>query len=517
MPSIEVKKKELFDLGDKDFDLLCFDFGIEVDEILEDAYKIDIPANRALRIFVGGKAEKYKTIPPKLELKVDASTKVIRPYCVAAVLRNVTFNETNYASFIYLQEKLHQNLCRKRSLVAIGTHDLDTIQGPFKYEAKKPEDISFVPLNQKEKMDGNRLMEFYQTDNHLKHFLHLIRDSPVFPVITDANGTVLSLPPIINGDHSKITLSTKNVFIECTATDFTKAKMVLDTMVCMFAEYCKEKFTVEQVTIKYDEKTLIHPEFDYRQEIVPLKELIRFIGVPLTAEKASELLTKMSLDSYVKNENEVVAIIPPTRSDILHACDICEDLSIAYGYNNIPKVLPPTNTIGKPFMLNKITDAIRREIAFAGYTEGLTLTLTAVTLSNPKSIEYQVVRTSLLPGLLKKLFSNIKCPLPIKLFEVADVVLLDESKDVRARNERKIAALYCNKTSDRIMLVLNVSFDDYSVVPSDEPFLFPSRRMDVIYKGSKIGYFGILHPQVLKNYEIPFVCSALEIDLEPFV
>ncbi|RKP21391.1 hypothetical protein ROZALSC1DRAFT_3462, partial [Rozella allomycis CSF55] len=261
MPSIEVKKKELFDrigkeYSDKDFDLLCFDFGIEVDEILEDAYKIDIPANRydllcveglgrALRIFVGGKAEKYKTIPPKLELKVDASTKVIRPYCVAAVLRNVTFNETNYASFIYLQEKLHQNLCRKRSLVAIGTHDLDTIQGPFKYEAKKPEDISFVPLNQKEKMDGNRLMEFYQTDNHLKHFLHLIRDSPVFPVITDANGTVLSLPPIINGDHSKITLSTKNVFIECTATDFTKAKMVLDTMVCMFAEYCKEKFTVE--------------------------------------------------------------------------------------------------------------------------------------------------------------------------------------------------------------------------------------------------------------------------------
>lgn len=42
---------------------------------------------------------------------------------------------------------------------------------------------------------------------------------------------VLSLPPIINGAHSAITLNTKNVFIECTATDLTKAKIVLNTVV----------------------------------------------------------------------------------------------------------------------------------------------------------------------------------------------------------------------------------------------------------------------------------------------
>jgi hypothetical protein len=42
---------------------------------------------------------------------------------------------------------------------------------------------------------------------------------------------VLSLPPIINGAHSAITLETKNVFIECTATDLTKAKIVLNTLV----------------------------------------------------------------------------------------------------------------------------------------------------------------------------------------------------------------------------------------------------------------------------------------------
>lgn len=63
-------------------------------------------------------------------------TKAIRPFVVGAILRNFTFDEHVFASFIDLQDKLHQNIGRKRTLVAIGTHDLDTIQGPFTYEAR---------------------------------------------------------------------------------------------------------------------------------------------------------------------------------------------------------------------------------------------------------------------------------------------------------------------------------------------------------------------------------------------
>lgn len=142
---------------------------------------------------------------------------MIRPYVVGAILRDVKFTQESYESFIDLQDKLHQNICRKRTLVAIGTHDYDTIKGPFVYDARKPEDIKFVPLNKTESMDAAKLMDVYQHDLKLRAFLPIIRDSPVYPVIYDANGVVLSLPPIINGDHSKIKLETKNVFIECTA------------------------------------------------------------------------------------------------------------------------------------------------------------------------------------------------------------------------------------------------------------------------------------------------------------
>jgi phenylalanyl-tRNA synthetase beta chain len=185
----------------------------------------------------------------------------IRPFASGAILRNVKFTQASFESFISLQDKLHQNLARQRSLVSMGTHDLDTLKGPFTYEALPPKNIKFVPLNQTRELNGEELMEFYevwdqlspfervlrltfpQKDRHLGRYLHIIRDSPVYPVIYDANRVVCSLPPIINGDHSKVSAKTRNIFIECTATDKTKVEIVVNIIVAMFSEYTEDKFS----------------------------------------------------------------------------------------------------------------------------------------------------------------------------------------------------------------------------------------------------------------------------------
>lgn len=72
---------------------------------------------------------------------------------------------------------------------------------------------------------------------------------------------------------------------------------------------------------------------------------------------------------------------------------------------------------------------------------------TAVRLANPKTVEYQVVRTSLLPGILKTVKENRKSALPLRLFEVSDVVFKDDAMERRARNQRNLAALYCGTSS----------------------------------------------------------------------
>lgn len=79
-----------------------------------------------------------------------------------AILRNIKFTPRSYASFIDLQDKLHQNICRKRQLASIGTHDLDTLVPPFRYEARPPKDIRFIPLNKAKVYDAQELMGIYE-------------------------------------------------------------------------------------------------------------------------------------------------------------------------------------------------------------------------------------------------------------------------------------------------------------------------------------------------------------------
>lgn len=79
-------------------------------------------------------------------MTVKAETADARPYVVAAVLRNFKFTVQSYNSFLDLQDMLHNNIGRKRTLASMGTHDLDKIKGPITYEALEPEKIVFQAL-----------------------------------------------------------------------------------------------------------------------------------------------------------------------------------------------------------------------------------------------------------------------------------------------------------------------------------------------------------------------------------
>jgi phenylalanyl-tRNA synthetase beta chain len=638
MPTLSVEKDVLFShmgrtYSDKEFDELCFEFGVELDEITSEreeaqksstvklsakeieqlsdkvVYKIDVPANRydllcveglsrAIRIFLGDQdAPVYQIVQgdPAAVLTVKkANTDTIRPFVVSAILKDVTFTQERYNSFIDLQDQLHRNLCRNRTLVAIGTHDLDSIEGPFTYDARTPKDINFVPLTPEDRsFAADDLLNFYETDataKHLKPYVSIIKNSPLYPVVLDSQERVLSLPPIINGSHSKITLNTKNVFIECTATDLTKANIVLDTVVAMFSEYCATPFSVHPVKVQYEKDGNIvdsytTPVMSTRRETAKIDFCNSLIGIKITPQEMQTLCNKVQLGpaNLLENDTVLEVTVPPTRSDILHPVDIAEDIGIAYGYNNIVKRVPSTNTVGGEFALNQIGDLLREEIGRAGYIEVLTHGLCsihdnftalqcpvvedlAVSLSNPANVEYQVIRTTLLPGLLKTLEHNKSMSFAkgFKLFEISDVVVVDKQHVVTetvvgAKNIRKIAAVYAGPTSgfevihglvDRIMTLSEVGPEPeyvatsvkkaqeeeesfrvsregwlYTIAPLAEGshesnMYFPGRAAQVMLTkpGSsekiRLGTFGILHPNVLENFKIKYPATVMELDLE---
>ena len=449
--------------------------------------------SRALKVFLGKEnAPKYVLSPSTDKtLTVFESTSVVRPYAACAILRGIHFTQRRYESFISIQDKLHQNLGRQRTLISMGTHDLRKIEGPFTYQALPPEQIKFVPLNQTKEMNGRELMEFYESDRQLSRYLHIIKNSPVYPVMLDARGKVLSLPPIINSEYSKIDLYTKDVFIEITATDQAKLKISLDILVTMFSCYCTEPFTIEPVEIisKHNNLSRITPDLSPRSSSAQVSYINSCTGVNLTQDEICKNLERMCIEASPDQSDldKINVLIPVTRADILHQCDLMEDVAIAYGFNKLPRPFPSkVATVGGQSSISKLADIVRQECAIAGWTETLTLILCsrdenyawlrksmpkgeAVELENPKTLEYQIARTSLLPGLLKTVRENKKYALPLKLFEVSDVVFQDLSRERASRNERHMAALWCGTTSgfeavhgllDRIMAMLQVKFID---------------------------------------------------------
>jgi phenylalanyl-tRNA synthetase beta chain len=507
-----------------------------------------------LNVFLGRqKFPNYRLVAPQngeLEtMIVHRPTEEVRELVSCAILRNIRFTKSRYESFIALQDKLHANLARQRTLVSIGTHDLDTIQGPFHYKALPPQDISFIPLNQSEEMRGDELMTFYEKDKHLGKYLHIIRDKHVYPIIYDKNGVVLSLPPIINGDHSKITMNTRNVFIEITATDKTKVEIVNHMVVAMFSEYCEEPFTIEPVKIvsEHNKQSRETPDLTPQQMMADIKYINDCTGLNLTPQDQCKLLARMGYKAVPSKDSpgQLDVTVPITRADVLHQCDIMEDVAVAYGFNALPRYYPnKTAAVGAPLPINKLADIVRLEAAMAGWSEVMPLILcshdenfkwlnrkddgsTAIKLQNPKSAEYQVVRTSLLPGLLKTIRENRGRPVPMKIFEVADVASKAPELERKTRNERHLAAAWYGKSSgfevvhgllDRLMTMLRVQFigenaeaqkckkDGYWIEELDDPTYFAGHGASIHLrlegKEGAVGQFGILHPSVLKNFDL---------------
>jgi len=600
MPTVGIPRDPLFAaLGrtftEEQFQDLCFEFGIELDEVTTEAekvtktrggpedkpaeevvYKIEVPANRydilclegmgrALAVFLGVSAPPVYSLtspsPGPLQMFVEPSTAPIRPYILCAVLRNCTLGDRAYNSFLDLQDRLHHNIARRRTLVAIGTHDLDTLQPPFRYRALPPRDINFVPLAQQRSFNAEELFEFYddpKNNSPLRKFLPIIADSPVFPVLHDAQDRVLSLPPIINGNHSRLSPDTRNVLIECTATDLTKGHHVLNTLVAMFSQYSSTPFSIEPVEViyppgpshpKHAGETVLTPNLSEREMDVGIPYIQKGIGLSpaeLPAERIPPLLSKMMLDAKLVDGGEKVRVrIPITRPDVMQACDLVEDVAVGYSFNKIPRVVAPTACTGKQQPIAKLTELMRIEAAQMGFTEALTFALcskddifskmrvtddgnTAVVISNPKTDEFQVCRTSLLPGLLKTLAKNKKNPLPWKLFEVSDTVSLDAEADVGAANRRRLSFVYSNSEGsgfevvhgavERALMMLGLLKGDYQIVKGDEPYFLEGRCAQVVRSnGQKVGVFGTVHPEVLESFELDFPTSAADIDIEAFL
>jgi phenylalanyl-tRNA synthetase beta chain len=464
-------------------------------------------------------------------ITVDPELEPIRPYTSCAIVDNIKLDDEKLIQLMEFQEDLHWVLGRDRKKVAIGIHNIDVLTPPFYYKAANPYETSFKPLDMDEEMTLEEILL-----NHKKghKYAHLLDKYSKYPLIIDAEDNVLSMPPIINGELTKLTIGTKNVLVDVTGTDEKAVNYTLNIITTSFAETGAKIKTMDTI---YTERSITTPDFTPKERIVNILTARKMLGIDLTIPSVVDMLRRVRLDAEELNETEILVRIPSYRIDILHEVDIIENIAIGYDFSMINAYLPDIMTIASEDK-GKVFDNNLREIMIGlGFYEVMSLMLTnekqhyinmkqpvdgRVVVAQPISQDRTMIRKSLLNGLMEFLESNTHEELPQKIFEVGETVYLDKSTETHTRGIRKLAALVMHSTSNFTEIKsITASFISnlglrIEIEPLNHPSFIKGRCAGLKGWNDKEflfieGFFGEINPEVITNFNLEYPVVAFEV------
>jgi phenylalanyl-tRNA synthetase beta chain len=473
---------------------------------------------RALQGFLDIKTglPEYDVHPGPIVLKAEESVKSVRPIIGCAVVRGLEFSDAAIESLMDLQEDLHWGLGRNRRKVAIGVHDISMVAPPFRYLGADPS-FKFVPLDFSEEMSMREILEKHPKG---KDYGHILDGKDRFPLIVDANDRVLSFPPIINGELTRVKEDTHDLFIDVTGTDPIVHK-ALNIVVTSLAERGGK---IESVQVLRGEGDFVSPNLTPAKWTVAIDEVNSLIGFDLTAEEIALCLQKMRFGANALDQ-KVEVLVPAYRADIMHSWDIFEDAAKGYGYDRLFAELPKTVTVGRPHPSELRKAEIREVMTGLGYLETMPFTLTneavhftqmrraqkgATRVQHPISELHTILRTSLLSSLLEILSGNQHHPLPQRIFSAGEVV---ESR--KTWMHLAAASIHSGANFSEVRSVMDAVLRELmikaEIVPSDDGTFLPGRGADLIEEGQRIGCFGEIHPLVVRNFGLEQPVVALEL------
>lgn len=177
----------------------------------------------------------------------DDAVKDVRPYILCCIVENVNLADKKFREFLQIQTKLHETVCGKREKSTIATHDLlkiPTVAGaePFvRYTAKDSDRLRIQPLGKTKVVTGQELYNELKAEADLirkqkqrnaysgiHKYLKLLENQKQFSCVEDGLGNVISLPPLTNGETTKISPESTKIFIEVTSN--TTMIDCIDTM-----------------------------------------------------------------------------------------------------------------------------------------------------------------------------------------------------------------------------------------------------------------------------------------------
>ena len=291
----------------------------------------------------------------------------------------------------------------------------------------------------------------------------------------------------------------------------------------------------------------------YPQEQKPIfvslrmSRLNQLLGASFNSEQVQDILFRLGMEVLNQSENMEVKI-SSFRPDLLREIDLIEEIARIDGFDKVDTVYPvagvrPVRISAKQNIIKKV----REVFCCAGFAETVHYSFIecvvaeefktafasernrVIALKNPLSSEYDTMRTSLLPGLLKTAGLNLsKGQKPLKLFEVGSVYFSDSNG---ARTEKAVLSaivlgpyeltpwkprggdydFYDLKgTLEMLITHLHLKLE---IFPDSRPFLLPDKSVRVQISDKELGFLGQMAPEQNLVGELGQNVYALELDL----
>ena len=517
--------------------------GVDTEEIGPDYVKIEFNPNRVDFSSYGGVARafrglmswetglpKYEVKEGKTVLKVDLTVAEVRPYVVSAVIHNVKLDYDTVRELMEIQEDLHWGVGRDRKKASIGVHNLDAVEPPFAYTTSAPNDVKFVPLDKTRQMTLQEILEKHEKGIAYKRHVDW---ASRYPLIVDKLGQVLSFPPIINGELTRVSSRTRNLFIDVTGTEPNAISRSLNVLVTALADMGA---TIESVRVEYPDHVLVTPDLTPQRMELRVDYANELLGLKLSEAKTIQALQKSRLDARRIGKGVLEVLIPAYRIDIMHEIDLVEEVAIGYGYFRLKPTKPATVTTGREHSVNAVANYVRQIMVGLGFVEAMNFILAnevdhyqkmrrkagkMIRLANPVSTEYSIVRNDLLPSLMKNLADNKHQAYPQRMFEVSDAIKINEKTETRTERRLHVACVSSHPTANFTeiksyveALLANLGLKNWEIKETRHPSFLQGRVAAIYVKDRKIGVVGEIHPEVLNNFELENPTSAFEIDLQ---
>ena len=497
-----------------------------------------------------------------------------RPYVTAAVVRGLDMDDEALDSIIQLQEKLHATMGRQRAKGAIGVHDLTMLKGEagadgggksVRYTGIDPEGDTFVPLEGDREMTPGDVIEGHHIG---KEYADLVADLERVPAIYDAIG-LFSFPPVVNGRRTEVSTGSRDLFIEMTGTDQWTIDHMLN-IVCYALD--ARGGQVEEVRVEYSAdapgeysgQQFVRPDLATKTKTVSHERIEQILGIEMDPEEVVDCAERAGLDASGSADEETGDVsyefdVPPYRVDVLHPLDVIDDIGRAYGFNTLEPEYPDVSTVGGRHERSRLEDAARDALVGLGFEDLLNFHMIdeaenydrmnverperssgerpsggnreqpgtdvlgagdPVTIEQPYSEDYTMLRTWALPSVLMVLENNTHRGYPQDLAEIGLAAEIDEGENTGVAEHRTVAGALARTDASyedaraRLQTLATAFGKDLSTPPTEHPTFIAGRAAEVVLDGESVGVIGEVHPKVLVEHDLELPVTAFEFRLD---